>query len=233
MLAGVGRTPEDRLPLAMIGGIVFAVSMFWFAWSGEYNQVPWLVVAIVCLVGVEMLKKLDMLTLWSQAGVFLSTGIVLLFVAYFNYLADSYLLYAASAIAANTVCRSAAGAAAPLFTEQMFAALGVGGAGSLIGGVATLLAPIPFLFYKYGGTIRKRSKFAPTDKDEPSKNENASSGDHASREDSDGSDKEESAQDEEAGVLGKDVEKTSGESASPQNARDPYLYADGLEKVER
>jgi hypothetical protein len=48
----------------------------------------------------------------------------------------------------------------------MFDALGVGGGGSLIGGVAILLAPIPFVFYRYGEKIRKRSKFAPTpDKD--------------------------------------------------------------------
>lgn len=30
-------TPEDRLPLAMIGGIGFAVTMFWLAWSAEYK----------------------------------------------------------------------------------------------------------------------------------------------------------------------------------------------------
>lgn len=29
--------PEDRLPLAMIGGIGFATTMFWFAWSAEYK----------------------------------------------------------------------------------------------------------------------------------------------------------------------------------------------------
>lgn len=72
-------------------------------------------------------------------------------------------MYAASAIAANTVLRSAAGAAAPLFTRQMFTALGVGGGGSLVGGVGTLLAIIPFAFYKYGRKIRERSRFAPTD----------------------------------------------------------------------
>ena len=71
-------------------------------------------------------------------------------------------MFAASALAANTVARSAAGAAAPLFTQYMFDALGVGGGGSLIGGVAALLAPIPFIFYRYGGPIRERSKFAPT-----------------------------------------------------------------------
>ncbi len=71
-------------------------------------------------------------------------------------------MYAASALAANTVARSACGAAAPLYTQYMFDALGVGGGGSLIGGVAVLLAPIPFIFYYYGEPLRKRSKFAPT-----------------------------------------------------------------------
>lgn len=70
-------------------------------------------------------------------------------------------MYAASAIAANTIARSACGAAAPLFTNQMFSALGVGGGGSLIGGVAALLACIPFLFNRYGKQIRIRSRFAP------------------------------------------------------------------------
>lgn len=88
--------------------------------------------------------------------------LLLIFVAYLNYLVDVYLKYAASAIAANTIARSACGAAAPLFTNQMFHAMGVGGGGSLIGGVAALLAVIPFLFYKYGKQIRVRSKFAPT-----------------------------------------------------------------------
>lgn len=88
--------------------------------------------------------------------------LLLIFVAYLNYLVDVYLKYAASAIAANTIARSACGAAAPLFTNQMFQAMGVGGGGSLIGGVAALLSVIPFLFYKYGKQIRVRSKFAPT-----------------------------------------------------------------------
>lgn len=133
---------EDRLPVAMFGGVILPVTMFWLAWSGEYNSVHWIVPTI--------------------AGVFLSTSIFLVFVAHLNYLTDTYLMYAASAVAANTVCRSAAGAAAPLFTQYMFDALGVGGGGSLIGGVAVLLAPIPFIFYRYGERIRERSKFTST-----------------------------------------------------------------------
>jgi uncharacterized membrane protein YsdA (DUF1294 family) len=140
--SGHKGVPEDRLPVAMLGGVMFPITMFWFAWSGEYNSVHWIVPTL--------------------AGVFLSTSILLIFVAYLNYLTDTYLMYAASALAANTVVRSAAGAAAPLFTQYMFDSLGVGGGGSLIAGVACLLAPIPFVFYKYGGPIRERSKFAPT-----------------------------------------------------------------------
>lgn len=32
ILAGATRRPEDRLPVAMIGGVLFPATMFWFAW---------------------------------------------------------------------------------------------------------------------------------------------------------------------------------------------------------
>lgn len=142
MEAGVPRRPEDRLPVAMFAGVLFAVTMFWFAWTGEFNSIHWFVPVL--------------------AGTFLSTSIMLIFVSWLNYLTDTYLMYTASAMAANTICRSAAAAAAPLFTQRMFDVLGVGGGGSLIGGVAVILAPIPFVFYKYGESIRVKSRFAPT-----------------------------------------------------------------------
>lgn len=133
--------PEDRLPLAMVGGVLFPVTMFWFAWTAEYNSIHWIVPTI--------------------AGTFLSASFLLIFVSFLNYLTDTYLMAAASAMAANAICRSLCGSAAPLFTRYMFDNLGVGGAGSLVGGIAALLAPIPFVFYKYGGPIRERSKFTP------------------------------------------------------------------------
>ena len=134
VLAGETRRPEDRLPVAMVGGILFPITMFWFAWTAEYNSIHWIVPVI--------------------AGVFLASSILLIFVGYLNYLTDTYLMYAASALAANTVARSACGAAAPLFTQYMFNALGVGGGGSLIGGVAVLLAPIPFIFVSILSSLR-------------------------------------------------------------------------------
>jgi DHA1 family multidrug resistance protein-like MFS transporter len=119
--------PEDRLLLAVIGGIGFAVTMFWFAWTGEYNNIHWFVPTL--------------------AGVFLTASMMLIFTTCLNYLTDTYTTYAASAVAANTVVRSAAGASAPLFTQRMFDILGIGGGGSLIGGVAVVLSVIPYVFF--------------------------------------------------------------------------------------
>ncbi|KLJ07801.1 MFS transporter, DHA1 family, multidrug resistance protein [Blastomyces silverae] len=77
-----------------------------------------------------------------------------------NYIIDAYLLFAASAIAANTLLRSIAGAAFPLFSERLFAALGVNWTGTLLGCIAIALAPIPVIFYIYGARIRAHSKFS-------------------------------------------------------------------------
>lgn len=98
----------------------------------------------------------------TVAGGCLATSMMLIFIAYINYIVDTYGPLTASAVAVNTFARSAGGSAAPLFTSQMFAALGVGGGGSLIGGVAAVLAVIPFVFYRYGKHIRIRSKYVPT-----------------------------------------------------------------------
>lgn len=220
-LAGIPRGPEDRLPVAMVGCVLFPLTMFWFAWSGEYNYVHWIVPTI--------------------AGLFLATSILLIFVAFLNYLTDSYLMYAASAIAANTVVRSACGAAAPLFTDYMFEAMGVGGGGSLIGGVATLLAPIPFIFYKYGEAIRKRSKFAPTPDKEPEGETEEAKDRSTSRPRSQYSASEEEAAElnDIAGVPSpKDIEDEVAKERSrssvgiSEKTGDRFLDASGLERAE-
>ncbi|KAK8036688.1 MFS transporter [Apiospora rasikravindrae] len=153
---GRPRTPEDRLPLAMVPAALFPGFLFWFAWSGNFNYVHWIVPPI--------------------AGTFVSGVIVIIFNSFTNYLVDTYKWYAASAIAINTVCRSASAASAPLWTGYMFDALGVGVGGSVLGAVAAGLAIMPFVFYKYGERIRARSKFAPTPVSKPAQDEEAKVG---------------------------------------------------------
>ena len=90
-------------------------------------------------------------------------------------------MYAASAFAANTMVRSAVAASFPLFTTAMFnkvsrhsssirslflkadprLQLGINWASTLIGLIALLLMPSPFLFYKYGPWLRSRSTYSP------------------------------------------------------------------------
>lgn len=103
----------------------------------------------------------------TLAGGFLAGSMLLIFVIYVNYIVDTYTVYAASAIAANTIARYAFAASVPLFTDQMFDAMGIGGGGSLIAGCAALLAPVPFVFWKYGKKIRAKSKY--TQRVEPAK----------------------------------------------------------------
>lgn len=99
----------------------------------------------------------------------------------------------------------------------MFDALGVGGAGSLIGAVAVLLAPIPFLFWKYGERIRERSKFAPTENTPESQSRELKTEGSGSDEDRAG----------DRSLV--DVEKQH----QGVQSQDPYLDAAGQEKAER
>lgn len=47
----------------------------------------------------------------------------------------------------------------PLFTDQIYAKLGIQGAGSMVGGIALALACIPFVLFIYGSRLRARSTF--------------------------------------------------------------------------
>lgn len=70
------------------------------------------------------------------------------------------VIYAASALAANSVLRSLFGAIFPLFTTYMYEDLGIHWASSVPAFLALACVPFPFLFYKYGGAIRMRCKYA-------------------------------------------------------------------------
>lgn len=134
--------PEWRLPSVMAGGVSFAIGIFWFGWAGYNRNVHWVVPAL--------------------SGLCTGFGLMSIFLQSLNYLVDAYLMFAASAIAGNTFLRSLCGAGFPLFARQMFEGMGIQWAATLLGCVAVVLAPIPFIFYKFGPKIRQRSAYAPT-----------------------------------------------------------------------
>ena len=134
----VEREEYRRLPLAVIGGPTFVISLFWLGFSARSSV----------SVFVPML-----------AGIPFGMGFMLIFMAPINYLTDAYEIFAASANAAASTCRSTLAVVLPLATSKMFANLGIAGACSLLGGLAAGMCVIPFVFIWKGPTIRAGSKF--------------------------------------------------------------------------
>lgn len=138
--SGVGyTTPEARLPMCIVGGIALPIGLFWFAWTNS-PSIPWAASVV--------------------AAIPFGFGMVLIFLSIMNYLIDSYTIFAASVLAGNGIIRSVFGAAFPLFTKQMYDGIGIHWASSVPAFLAVACIPLPFLFYKYGASIRKKCKYA-------------------------------------------------------------------------
>ena len=131
--------PEARLVPAFPAAIAIPLGMFWFAWTNS-PSVHW----SVCIIGT----------------IPFGFGFVLISLAQLNYLIDSYTIYAASVLAANTVLRSFFAAIFPLFTPRMYTVLGIHWASSVPAFGALACLPFPFLFYRYGVSIRSRCRYA-------------------------------------------------------------------------
>ncbi len=95
----------------------------------------------------------------TSAGVLFGMGYLCLFMALLNYLVDAYEVFAASAMAAASLSRSSFGAVLPFATRPMYRALGVAWATSLLGFLAVALCVVPFVFLRWGGRMRERSRF--------------------------------------------------------------------------
>ncbi|KAJ5516120.1 hypothetical protein N7527_007680 [Penicillium freii] len=131
--------PELRLPPSMVGGIALPIGLFWFAWTNSPN-IHWMASV--------------------AAGAPFGFGMVLVFLSVFNYLIDSYTIFSASVLAANSALRSLFGMAFPLFTTYMYHNLGIHWASSIPAFLALACVPFPFIFYKYGARIRQRCTYA-------------------------------------------------------------------------
>lgn len=94
------------------------------------------------------------------AGLPFGIGIELTFISLLNYVTDAYGIYAASAMASSTFSRSLLAVLLPLCTDTMYTRLGVAWATSLLGFISLVVAVLPFLFIRYGGSIRRRSKLS-------------------------------------------------------------------------
>ena len=135
----LSSTPEGRLYFSCIESALLPIGLFWFGWT-QFPQIPWIVptMAIACA----------------------TMGIFSIYLAVFNYLADTYHRYASSALAAQSFCRNILGGIFPLITTAMFNRMTFAGASSFLGGVGAVLTIVPWVLVFYGPKIRARSKFA-------------------------------------------------------------------------
>lgn len=135
----LSATPEGRLYFACVQSALLPIGLFTFAWTAS-PSIPWIVPCIAIAIA--------------------TMGILSIYLAVFQYLADCYHRYASSAIAAQSFCRNWMGGVFPLVTVRMFEVLGTGGASSLLGGVAALLTVVPWVLVLFGPKIRAKSRFA-------------------------------------------------------------------------
>ncbi|KAH6648339.1 major facilitator superfamily domain-containing protein [Truncatella angustata] len=130
---------EYRLYPAMIGSIMLPISLFWFGWTAQPGINPAVPITAIVLFGA---------------------GNIGLFISSMQYLGDAYhASNIASASSANSLARYTFAAAFPFFCIQMYTAMGTGWATSLLGFVSLVLLPVPWILFRYGKEIRKKSKY--------------------------------------------------------------------------
>jgi multidrug resistance protein len=136
--AGAAIKPEHRLPPLIFGVILVPLGLFWYGWTAEY-KVHWMApIAGTSLIGL---------------------GVLFVFMPIQAYLIDAFTIYAASAIATNTVVRSLFGAVLPLAGQPMYAKLGLGWGNSLLAFIALATVPLTWVLMKNGERIRSSPRF--------------------------------------------------------------------------
>ncbi|KAH7140366.1 major facilitator superfamily domain-containing protein [Dactylonectria estremocensis] len=134
MAAGTFK-PEVRLKLLPFAAVIYPIGFFIYGWTADYVT-HWIGPVIgLAVIGV---------------------GNLLAFMPICVYLVDAFEMYAASALAANTIMRSIAGAVLPLCGLRMYDALGLGWGNSMLGFISVALIPIPFIIQRYGEKLRKK-----------------------------------------------------------------------------
>lgn len=121
------------------GGIIAPVSLYWFAWTCR-PPVPWIVSVL--------------------ASSLFGLSAHILFMVASDYTVSSYSTYASSAVTGQSFMREAISACLFLVGEPFYENVGYSWATCILAIIATPMAAIPFVFWRYGKWIRGRSRFA-------------------------------------------------------------------------
>ena len=132
--------PETRLLYGMFGAsISIPVSLFWLGWTNYATTSVWSGICAVALFGF---------------------GINGIFTCAYMYVIDSYQVYSASALTFVALIRYLAAGGMTVAGIPIYKKLGTHYTLTILGCLAVLLAPAPYLLYLYGHRIRVKSKYA-------------------------------------------------------------------------
>jgi DHA1 family multidrug resistance protein-like MFS transporter len=139
-------TPEFRLWPAMVTSPLLPVSLFWLGWT-DYSRI----------------------SIYSGLSACFCFGIVLnaMYVSSYEYIIDSYGEQASIALASVTMMRYLIAGGMVMASRPMFENIGSHWTMTLLGCVAVLLVPAPYVLFKYGPRLRKKSPFAIEDVSKP------------------------------------------------------------------
>ncbi|KAK8218026.1 major facilitator superfamily transporter [Phyllosticta capitalensis] len=132
--------PEVRLWFCMLGAApAIPISLFWMGWTANPN-----------------------ISIWSPiiASFVFGYGITGIFITAYMYIIDSYEVYSASALTFVSLVRYVIAGGMTVVGIPFYENVGVAHTCTILACIACVLVPIPYIFYKYGYIIRRKSKYA-------------------------------------------------------------------------
>ncbi|KAI0074370.1 MFS general substrate transporter [Panus rudis PR-1116 ss-1] len=139
---GGNPPPEIWLKMGQLGAVLTPIGLYIMAFT-TFNNVHW----IGPIIG----------------SVPFGTGICYVYTSTFTYFATAYQTQASAVMSGSAALRATFAGCFPLFANQMYHRLGTVGATSLLAGLTTVMAPLPFIFERVGARLRAKSRFASHD----------------------------------------------------------------------
>lgn len=134
-----GAAPECRLWYSMLSAPAVPISLFWMAWTNDKS-----------------------ISIWSPlaASALLAYGMVGVFTGSHEYIVHACGDFSSAVLAFITLIRYLVGGMAVGVGPSMWRNLGVRWSLTIMGCIATILTPIPYIFFKWGPSIRAKSRYA-------------------------------------------------------------------------
>ncbi|POS70135.1 major facilitator superfamily transporter [Diaporthe helianthi] len=137
---GQSFNPETRLWYAMLGPAVsIPISLFWMGWTASPRISIWSPILAAALFGF---------------------GVMGLLICTYLYVIDSYETFSASALTFTTLVRYLAAGGMTVVGIPFYANVGVCYTLTILACISCVLVPVPYVLYKWGYLLRKRSKYA-------------------------------------------------------------------------